>query len=382
MDSGLQDFKERIESLKSEIKLLELEGIAPICDGPINVESYYNSEVKVLWILMEPYGIEEGGADYSEWYQDWLKEYDLNSSTNTWMKNPTWKIVSLVSHAIFNGLFVKEMIDRGSKAILNSLGKIAWVNIRKVPHKNGSKVVRSDIISQLNVNSEILRKQVELLSPHVIICGGTFEILYEGKFVPVFGEYRGSIGDCDFRTGPNNNIVIDVKHPAYPFRSGKSWGNYVNELVVAVDLHKIIQPKLSDFHLRLADFFNRDYVSPYSRKNLFGSAESVMVIRNEILEPFSHAIGFGFDNVLSDFFIGICVVDSRGDSGSVECPDFRELLGTPDGESDNWPWWKWSKKRVWTSEDFSELGFSNVIVTLREELRSLIESIKSKMPQC
>ena len=61
MKRSIQEFKEKISALDLEIKNhYDSYGIKDgefLYDGIINIDEYYDSPLKILWILKEPYSI-------------------------------------------------------------------------------------------------------------------------------------------------------------------------------------------------------------------------------------------------------------------------------------------------------------------------------------
>ena len=61
----LQNFKQQIEEIDQEIRKTYAEDkLWPIYDGALNPEGYYNSDLKILWLVKEPYD-DGGNGDFS-----------------------------------------------------------------------------------------------------------------------------------------------------------------------------------------------------------------------------------------------------------------------------------------------------------------------------
>ncbi len=228
----LEKFKEEIKALNDEIKAA-YGNEDHFIDGPLNPEEYYNNKgLKIMWLMKEAYG---DPFSYPDFY---LKENDKFLAEIV-LGRPkfTWGPVVNISHMLLNKISLWDGIDSEAKIEkVLSLDKIAWVNIQKMPSKNGSKTNMSDILQASNKYQILLERQIKLLNPDVVICGNTFESIkhyfgnpqlnkfnLEGEFVPNY--------TCEGR------FFIDPYHPGYTApRFGKiDLEQYINDIVRTIN---------------------------------------------------------------------------------------------------------------------------------------------------
>lgn len=137
-------------------------------DGAINREVWDKQQIKILFYLKENYGYQDGGimniSDYASiWLADGIK---------------TYKQITHLAEALYQAIEKKrilppEEIDNLSKTadFQESLQKIALVNIKK--HSGLSQSDDSEVREESYSNAHLLRRQIEELSPTVILAGGT-----------------------------------------------------------------------------------------------------------------------------------------------------------------------------------------------------------------
>ena len=123
-----------------------------------------------------------------------------------------WNRVAFMTTSILNSLGFKTDID-------NALSKIAVINIKKSEGVSKSDLY-GDIVNYLIEDKELLKKQIELVNPDILVCGRTFDICcYSGFF-----NKQDMIPVCDFCSGSglykamkyDNKIILDTYHPSAP----------------------------------------------------------------------------------------------------------------------------------------------------------------------
>ena len=369
MTKTLEEFKYSIQQLEQEMlnSLTEGDGderLFPICDGPLSVEDYYRSEIKILWILKEPYGKDNSWEDnsYASWYSTW------KMNANYHFDNLTWRTIANSSYCILKNTFHDNLPSEVD--VFNELGKIAWINIQKVPRNDNSSTNNADIKLAYEINSGLILRQIDACEPDIIICGGTFEIIGND----LQGEYQGTFGNADYY-GSDGKVVIHAHHPAY-------WkvprGIYANELVCAAET---ISSKSRLLKLKIVrkqiEQISIDLNLEINFASIIGYPDSLFYFTKPEWQELNIAIGFGFDNFFTDFFYGIRKINSekRYDLKVVE--DLKVHLGNSDGESTiSWPWWKWDENRIWNDQLFENIENGNFVIRINKTLNGLIECFR------
>lgn len=215
------------ETLFEKIKEKALKinpNVGAIWDGVADLKAYCNSSPRVAWILKEPYDKdnngEVGGGHWS--HPDLL----ANSSLEEIESKPTWRRVNRTMCAIRQNASTNDSIVVND----NYLKDIAWLNLNKTPgaSTSGTSFKRKFIKHW----SELLKKQIEVYAPEVIIFGSTFDICKSALFpdcVPIDkGKYLHvyTLGD---------KLLLYAYHPGW-------WGitddNYINSILNAIKTYR------------------------------------------------------------------------------------------------------------------------------------------------
>ena len=222
--------EKRLKQIDEEFKntLSDKEnGRNPIRDGALNPEEYFKAPLKIMWLMKEPYDEKNGKSD------GWSFECFRTNSYKDLLKGGskgTWRPVAYISYAVINNLRCFE--DMGGlelyPAIADSLNKIAWVNINKLPSKNRTYTVHKDILQAYAKSKTLLNEQIELLNTDIIICGNTFSVVKGFNSV-----HKGSVGEghhrASYHTCEGKRIIIGAYHPAR-----KNTKMYVNNILKAI----------------------------------------------------------------------------------------------------------------------------------------------------
>lgn len=168
-----------------------------ITDGIVDEEQWRLAKTKVLFVLREANCT---AAD----------EWDLREFLRTppWertdWKRPgtTWHNITRCAYGLINHPCTFEITDqkyRGS----GMLRRIAAINIKKTPgtdHVNWREIERF-----ARMDSALIREQVEIIKPTLIVCGGTFEYLCNALQIPYAKQ--------DNRKTWKSSLLIGVRHP-------------------------------------------------------------------------------------------------------------------------------------------------------------------------
>ena len=181
-----------------------------IFDGPTDPNGWFKGKERILCVLKEAHG---GSVwDHAE---EIRKDGGLLRVGGTANQATHNRMVEWL-YAIDCSLNDKHMdveADRGSdypegRAIML---RSAWINIKKangVSHSNAN-----DLRCIAERDLRFLSRQIELLSPHIILCCGTFSLVGDLLF-PDHQKIRGTT--CSYQSG--NLVIIEYRHPLYARR--------------------------------------------------------------------------------------------------------------------------------------------------------------------
>ena len=137
----------------------------------------YDADKGILFIAKETNGWDNETFAKEIFFRDWMYGISTEGVTGKghvqkyptmWYNLGRWAM--LLSNPELNIGYIRSCKNEALKAI----GEVAFTNINKVRGKNQSKdeyyaLARSDI------SGEILRKELEIIKPKVIVCCGTYD---------------------------------------------------------------------------------------------------------------------------------------------------------------------------------------------------------------
>jgi len=231
MQISKEQFLENNEKLKQELSALNRKEAGVFIDGAFDPSNYYDSELKLLWILKEPYG---DPFDYPDFF---IKKFDqFFKDLICGVPKHTWGTIAKISDNIFNDysleLRSKDISTRKS-AIQLSLSKIAFININKDSSDTGGRSLTRNVADAKVYYDEFLFKQIKHLSPDVIICGNTFQFLKDKYANPaVIKNIAGE--DYVDHYHIDNILFVDPYHPGYLAYGKIDDLAYINDIVRTV----------------------------------------------------------------------------------------------------------------------------------------------------
>ncbi|MGB8061292.1 MAG: hypothetical protein WCF26_05310 [Candidatus Sulfotelmatobacter sp.] len=189
-------------------KLLETwkpRGRCFIEDGIIDDDRWHSADPKVLLLLKE--ARHEGTGTWD--LRRHLREED---PTNTWQKSAYWcYAVQGVKSGSLRCLPFSNMPERKAEyeKAVEALRASAIVNIKKIDGKETSD--NEDIRKHAERNRHLIKQQIELIKPDLVICGNTW------RFVENWWDKKEieKIYDGVYRVGQHQRVFIDFWHPAY-----------------------------------------------------------------------------------------------------------------------------------------------------------------------
>ena len=168
-------------------EFLEVYSRAYECDRPCKINEFgivdidtYDADNGVLFVSKESNGWSDDDfrRDYS--YRLWLYEIvhnGLSAAKEHTKRNPLFLYNlgrwSAVIHDRSNS--ISELCFKKSE-VLPYISRIAYTNINKVKGENVSGRQYSEI-SKSDVAQMVIKKEIEIISPKIIVCCGTYETL-------------------------------------------------------------------------------------------------------------------------------------------------------------------------------------------------------------
>ena len=207
--------------------------LEPIYDGVADISAYLNSSPRIMWILKEPYAefTESGKPKGGGWkFTTHFKNYK-----NVWHDQDMWKLMIQINFAIRNHLKWSELdFIEYNPEMAEELKKIAYINVGKMPGYPESPLPHMQ--ECYNIWEPILKEQIELYNPEVIIFGYTFYLFYdyfqieEKPITTVAGNLNSNVYK------KKNRILIDAYHPSRKGGENSSLGkDYVTSIVKAYE---------------------------------------------------------------------------------------------------------------------------------------------------
>ncbi|MDY3822323.1 MAG: hypothetical protein SOZ82_04345 [Eubacteriales bacterium] len=172
-----------------------------VTDGVVCPEVWFSQTTRVLYILKEPNNDNKGdGTDWN--LPDYLNRPD-GSKGRIWTAVAEWQYAlqntTADSIPAFDNWLCGPVGDmRKYREIQkNLLKQCAVLNIKKSNGRNPSDDI--DLSRYVSEDGDLLKRQIAIISPTVIVCGSTFHLLKDGVGQSdkkrIFGEETSSFPD-------------------------------------------------------------------------------------------------------------------------------------------------------------------------------------------
>jgi hypothetical protein len=176
-----------------------------VIDGIIDPEKYLKAKYRILWILKEA-NSENDTWSYIDNFKrkDWLLDYGKS--------NPTLRKIIYTTYGILSDLTWEGLPDASSEKSFEPLQEIALINIKKMP---GTSVAITDTIqAAYDEDSEILKRQINLLDADIVIFGNTLNYFNKTDFKGLNNSEQqiSEFGNHYYNTG--DKLYINTWHPA------------------------------------------------------------------------------------------------------------------------------------------------------------------------
>ena len=170
-------------------------------DGIVCKESWRIAKRKVLFLLKEPNGYKgEQGA-----LNELLRKAAAPNSTNSMWDRPTFHNVGRWTHGLLNYSGEVPDYDEANRACKTAVLGCAYINIKK---SSGGARATKEVEVHADKYAEFLKRQVALIQPDIVVCGGTYKLLKKHVYP---GLSRVSKRVHQFE----NRIFINAYHPGY-----------------------------------------------------------------------------------------------------------------------------------------------------------------------
>lgn len=168
-------------------------------DGIVCDDSWRAAKRKVLFLLKEPNGYEgEKGP-----LNDLLRQAAQPKSTSKLWDRPTFHNVGRWAFGLINYSDHAPAYDEANRARRTAVLGCAYINIKK---SSGGARATKHVEVHAAKYGEFLRRQVDLIGPDIVVCGGTYSILKEHVY-PGLSRVSSRIHRLD------NRIFINAFHP-------------------------------------------------------------------------------------------------------------------------------------------------------------------------
>ena len=231
MNISFDEFEKEVSSLHAVVQKHFEQFETPkrklIIDGVVNVTEYYNSPIKIMWVLKEPYcDKQNGGGDWS--MREGLQVRALGKKTDS---QSTWHPIIYTTYGILHDFIKYErMPDIADKQNISSvLKRIAFINIQKLPAKTRTSEIA--LKSAYQKHKEILLQQVSTYRPDIIIGGKTLHL---------FKNELGITKENELQYGhfaKNKQLFINTFHPA---QTKIKRSEYVNKIIERAETWKSV----------------------------------------------------------------------------------------------------------------------------------------------
>lgn len=184
-----------------------------ISDGPVDMDTWNDrsSGKHILFLLKEAYGDSEAWS-----LNNWLRE--TGPSSNIWYRVVEWTYGISNTSATKIARYSPEDIsfDRVEGESNEWLKQIAVMNIKKSGGRSSSDY--REIMTYAEADKEELLKELELINPDIIVCGGTaddldflFDRTLKSETCDNWYYFNSFLGN-------KKRLIIDYYHPAnrYP----------------------------------------------------------------------------------------------------------------------------------------------------------------------
>lgn len=241
---------EQIKKLLEDNKVTLLNGDKDngICyDGIINESKFKDLNVKLMFLLKETNGNDSKGNSQvnSDWvgYVEWLKNQQANiNSKETLYKtffNACMWIEEFYSFVKNKTMSFEEYAPDGqiyAVKIREQLNNVALVNLKKT--WGGSSTSWNNLNTYLSNNDivDILKKEIEIISPDIVLCGGVQVFDFAKK---MYAAQSVNSSNLEYFL-VNKTVFVKFRHPALYWRKRKNHYDYAADIFKQMKTEKLM----------------------------------------------------------------------------------------------------------------------------------------------
>ena len=168
-----------------------------VSDGIINETLYGRQRLRLLFIAKEPNDPEQSGGDFRDWWTEEIK-YSFSHRICEW------------AFGLINNFPPLDKLSYENEKRVQILNSIAFMNLKKI---GGGASADPDAIKEVvSREKHLLSKEIEIISPHVVVGGIGNSGLWDSLFPGIKLEDTG----FDIKVAKYNSYkIIDYYHPSY-----------------------------------------------------------------------------------------------------------------------------------------------------------------------
>lgn len=187
--------------------------------GVVDDEAYSLNRPRLVVLLKEVNSRQSGWS-----LPEFVRRQATYASEGKSYRWRTWKTVGLWSYGIHNGFPPFSEIARDRSAVATGLRSIGITNLRKAP---GGASANMRVVTEAALESrELLRRELEIMSPDVVICGNTFQPIVKalGLTSRTLLRHSGTwhrYSVCQLNGHPI--VLLDMCHPQASIRRKETY---------------------------------------------------------------------------------------------------------------------------------------------------------------
>ncbi|MDU4209903.1 MAG: hypothetical protein E6Z20_07125 [Finegoldia magna] len=216
------DIKEKEKDIFDKLRKIDPSIVE---DGIVNEEEYLDSKYKIVYIMKEV----NGGSGWN--LKDFLSE---GGRSQTWDNVARWTEGLLNLNQEYDWAYLEKNNEKRRKDFLKKIGVI---NLKKTPGHHTSEYKKISMAAFENRN--LIKKQVDLYNPDIIICCGTADDFvknyFESKFVNWNMTKRG-VQFIKFK----EKIIVSFTHPEARIRDAYLYYSLIDAV------HEILENSYSN----------------------------------------------------------------------------------------------------------------------------------------
>lgn len=181
-------------------KILAVDSLAYI-DGPIDPESYFANNLRILWLLQEPYGNDGKSHDQTIERDNATCLADICTDRTKDGAKTLSKIVRL-AHSLKLGTLFRDDVFENKEAYQSFRESTAIINMKKTPNPVTDSS-NTDFCAAKAKWGDTVLAQIEAYDPTVIIGGGTLKYHLDGMEnfrANILGPFLCNNGDESLRS--------------------------------------------------------------------------------------------------------------------------------------------------------------------------------------